>query len=65
MNSEQFCKTEEWIEFRDALWKKFYHMESSLYFIEDKQEWIDDEVSVIDPHGKGVKYVIEEFTSVR
>ena len=32
---------------------------------EDKQEWIDDEVSVIDPHGKGVKYVIEEFTSVR
>ena len=32
---------------------------------EDKQEWIDNEVSVIDPHGKGVKYVIEEFTSVR
>ena len=32
---------------------------------EDKQEWIDDEVSAIDPHGKGVKYVIEEFTSVR
>ena len=41
MNSEQFCKTEEWIEFRDALWKKFYHMDSSLYFIEDKQEWIE------------------------
>ena len=41
MNSEQFCKTEEWIEFRDALWKKFYHMEASLYFIEDKKEWVE------------------------
>ena len=38
MNSEQFCKTKEWIDFKDALWKEFYHMEKSLYFIEDKQE---------------------------
>ena len=45
MNSEQFCKTSEWQDYKNQKWSLLYKIENAYNYIEWDGEWIDGEPS--------------------
>ena len=62
MNSEQFCRTQEWKDYKDAKWKELYSIEGAYSFQEWDGESVDGRPTFLDyvsPHTKQSGNVIK------
>ena len=63
MNSEQFCQTKEWQDFKNNLWKELYSIENSYHYKLWDGTWIDGEPTFLHypelPHPKEGGVVIK------